>query len=490
MLFNSLQFLVFFPVVTFLYFVVPHRFRWPLLLAASCYFYMVLIPIYILILLGTILVDYAAGILIEQSNAKRKKLWLYASIIVNVGCLGVFKYYNFFVDNYIILSNLVGFEHVIPYLKIVLPVGLSFHTFQAMSYTIEVYRGNQKAERHLGIYALYVMFYPQLVAGPIERPQNLLPQFHAEHKFDLGEFKAGLRQMLWGFFKKLVVADRAAQIVNVVYASPSQFSACSLGLASALFAFQIYADFSGYSDIAIGAAKAMGFRLMQNFNHPYFSRSVSEFWNRWHISLSTWFRDYLYFTLGGNRGGWARWQLNLMITFVVSGFWHGANWTFVIWGLLNGLFLVVANIFGVGRNRVVALRDRGGNGLLHACFVFVQMLGTFILIDLTWVFFRAEKVSDAWLILSKMAIDMNGLLDLTLALTELAASGVTLFQVYVSLLSVVCLLLIEALSEWWKPGQGIEGFPMFTRWSLYYAMIASILYLGVFSGGQFFYFQF
>lgn len=302
MLFNSFQFFIFFPVVTFIFFLLPHKLRWLHLLIASCVFYMAFIPVYILILLFTIIIDYVAGMLIENAEGVRRKCFLILSIIANVGVLAVFKYYNFFADN--INSLLQGLHinaHPIPFLTILLPLGLSFHTFQAMSYTIEVYRGNQKAEKHFGIYALYVMFYPQLVAGPIERPQNLLHQFREKHYFEPGRVTDGLRLMLWGMFKKVVIADRIAVLTGPVFNDPHNYPPITLFLAVIMFSFQIFCDFSGYSDIAIGSAKVMGFTLMRNFDWPYKAQSISEFWKCWHISLSTWFRDYLYISLGGNR---------------------------------------------------------------------------------------------------------------------------------------------------------------------------------------------
>jgi D-alanyl-lipoteichoic acid acyltransferase DltB (MBOAT superfamily) len=337
MIFNSLEFLAFFPIVTLLYFVVPRRMQWALLLIASCIFYMAFRPVYVLILVFTILVDYVAGLLIAPAVGWRRRAWLGASIAANVGVLAVFKYWNFAAGN---LNGLAG-RPLVPLLDILLPIGLSFHTFQAMSYTIEVYRGRQPPERHLGIYALYVMFYPQLVAGPIERPQNLLPQFRDGHEFDAARVTRGLSLMMWGFFKKIVVADRLAIAVNHVYARPGDFDGAALLLATYAFAFQIYCDFSGYSDIALGSAEVMGFELMKNFDRPYASASVAEFWRRWHISLSTWFRDYLYIPLGGSKVGPARTGANLLIVFLVSGLWHGANWTYVAWGALHGLYIIV-----------------------------------------------------------------------------------------------------------------------------------------------------
>lgn len=344
MLFNSFNFLVFFPIVTIIYFLLPLRWQWIHLLLISCIFYCFFIPVYILILLATILIDYTAGIYIEKSQGKTRKYWLLVSIFSTCLVLFVFKYFDFFNSNFIAIANFFNLKYPIHLLNIILPIGLSFHTFQSLSYVIEVYRGNQKAEKHFGIYSLYVMFYPQLVAGPIERPQHMLHQFYEKHEFNYLDVTEGLKRIAWGLFKKVVIADRLASYVNPVYNNYDQHNGTSLILATVFFAFQIYCDFSGYSDIAIGTAKVMGFKLIENFKRPYFSWSISEFWRRWHISLSTWFRDYVYIPLGGNRVKKAGKYLNLMLTFILSGLWHGANWTFVIWGDLNGIYLVVGQM--------------------------------------------------------------------------------------------------------------------------------------------------
>lgn len=299
MLFNSIEYLLFFPIVCALFFLLPHKVRWFHLLVASCIFYMYFIPVYILILFLTIIVDYIAGIMIEQAVGRRRKWFLVMSIFANVGILVVFKYYNFLTENFNALFHITHLPLTIPYMDIILPIGLSFHTFQAMSYTIEVYRGNQTAERHFGVYALYVMFFPQLVAGPIERPQNVLHQFHEKHTLKYENVAVGVRLILWGMIKKVVIADRLSMVVDSVFNAPYGHSGVMAGIAAIFFSFQIFCDFSAYSDIAIGSARVMGFKLMTNFNKPYHSRSISEFWKRWHISLSTWFRDYLYIPLGG-----------------------------------------------------------------------------------------------------------------------------------------------------------------------------------------------
>lgn len=406
MLFNSLTFLVFFVVVTGLYFLLPHRFRWFLLLAASCFFYMFFKPVYIFILFGTIIIDYYAGIKLEEiQDQKKKKFFLILSLIANIGVLVVFKYFNFINENISQVLVHVGVQNPIPFLKILLPIGLSFHTFQAMSYTIEVYRGNQKAERHFGIYALYVMFYPQLVAGPIERPQNIIHQFRIQHNFEYANVSAGLKLMLWGFFKKLVIADRLAIGVDEVYNHLDSYTGIALILATVFFAIQIYCDFSGYSDIAIGAAKIMGFTLMVNFNRPYASRSISEFWTRWHISLSSWFKDYLYIPLGGNRVKVSRLYFNLFIVFIISGLWHGASWTFIIWGALHGIYLIFALIT---KNIGVRISDFFKKLKLSFLVNAFNIGFVFALITFAWLFFRAKTSHDAFYVV-KHLLDIHSI---------------------------------------------------------------------------------
>ena len=394
MLFNSIDFVIFFIIVTSLYFIFPYRYKWFLLLAASCYFYMAFVPIYIFILGFTIVIDYFAGIFIEGSAGKRKKLYLICSLIANIGVLSIFKYYNFINENLSFLTLKFGYTNLLPTLKILLPIGLSFHTFQAMSYTIEVYRGNQKAERHFGIYSLYVMFYPQLVAGPIERPQNILFQFHKKIDFDYQKMVSGLTIILWGFFKKLVVADRLSTYVNPIFNNPEFHNGTSVVIASFFFAVQIYCDFSGYSDMAIGTARVMGFDLINNFNRPYFSKSIKEFWGRWHISLSTWFRDYLYIPLGGSRGTKFRRSLNLLIVFIISGIWHGANWTFILWGASHGCYRIIGLHTEKFRKKIIQIMHLQNNKLLYL----IEILFTITLVTLTWIFFRANTVKDAFIL--------------------------------------------------------------------------------------------
>lgn len=488
MLFNSIQFLIFFPIVSLGYFLLPHRHRWWWLLAASCYFYMTFLPIYILILGFTIVVDYYAGIWIEKSVGQQRRWFLIASLVANIGVLAVFKYYNFFIDN--INTFLPAAYSLVP-LSILLPIGLSFHTFQAMSYTIEVYRGNQKAERHFGIYALYVMFYPQLVAGPIERPQNILHQFYEKHEFDYQRVTDGLKLMAWGMFKKVVIADRLAMMVNQVYDQPADYEGIPLILATIFFAFQIYCDFSGYSDIALGSAQVMGFTLMKNFDRPYFSKTISEFWRRWHISLSSWFRDYLYIPLGGNRVSKVRWYFNQFFVFLMSGLWHGASWNFVIWGGLHGLYLIFAIWSASFRNKIVHLLSLSN---LSFFYKIVQILTVFILVDLAWIFFRAVTFQDAWYVLTHLFSGIGGQLS-QLSNADFFRQNVLLGQSRQLFVSVLFCILLMEIVHYFQRNRSLRDWlrhqPTLLRWGIYYVFIMLILLLGVFDQpSQFIYFQF
>ena len=473
MLFNSIPFLIFFPVVTLLFFLLPHKFRWFLLLAASCFFYMFFKPEYILILAFTIVIDYFAGIFLEnEPDKKKRKKYLIASIIANVGVLAVFKYYNFLNDNITGLALLFNVKNPIPHLNWLLPIGLSFHTFQAMSYTIEVYRGNQKAERHFGIYALYVMFYPQLVAGPIERPQNIIHQFYAPRKFDYNNAVLGLNLIAYGFFKKVVVADRLSEYVNMVYANPGNANTLSTLLAVCFFSLQIYCDFSGYSDIARGTAKFMGYDLMVNFNRPYLAGSISEFWSRWHISLSSWFRDYLYIPLGGSRSGKWKWYRNLVIVFLISGLWHGANWTFIVWGALHGYYIIFGLLTRDGRNK---LAKASGLIRLPALYKFINQLAVFILVTFAWIFFRSENFHKAEAIIHNLLAH-----DLSVSLYQLSA-GRGLMNLLMTFFVIGLLLLSYLLPANLK-----------MKHSLLFLVVTIfiIIILGKNAGTEFIYFQF
>ncbi len=485
MLFNSFEFLLFFPIVTIIYFLLPNKVRWLHLLVASCVFYMAFIPIYILILFITIIIDYIAGIMIENSAGASRKAYLVMSIIANVGVLAVFKYYNFLAFNIDHALHLANSGAYVPLLRIILPIGLSFHTFQAMSYTIEVYRGNQKAERHMGIYALYVMFYPQLVAGPIERPQNLLHQFHEYHAFDYDDAVSGLRQMMWGMIKKVVIADRLAMVVDTVYNDPRHNSGIGLAIATILFAFQIFADFSGYSDIAIGAARVMGFKLMTNFNNPYHSKSISEFWRRWHISLSTWFNDYLFtpLTISFRNLGIYAVMLAAIITFLTSGLWHGAAWKYIVWGGLHGLAIAYETFTKKTRKKIFKKMPPAVGNIIGTVF-------TFGYVCFSYVFFRAHNLNDAFYIISKICLIPSE------AVHVFAIKKIAFLNLPALYILGICFLLIGlmelALYAAAKTQLAVTFAkkPLYLRWALYYAGPIIIYYFGVFEKHEFIYFQF
>lgn len=472
MLFNSAEFLVFFPLVCVLYYALPHRLRWALLLAASYWFYMAWKPEYIIIIIFSTAVDYWCGYkMMHLTEQKARKPWLWASLVSNLGILLTFKYYNFFAGEVNQLASSLDLAYAAPALELLLPMGVSFYTFQTMSYSIDVYHGRIQAEKHPGIFALFVTFFPQLVAGPIERASNLLPQFRKQVHFSYDNAVWGLTKITYGFFKKVVVADRLAVYVDAVYNNPAGATSGTAILATLFFAVQIYCDFSGYSDIAIGCARILGFDLMENFRRPYLSKSISEFWKRWHISLSTWFRDYLYIPLGGNRVVKWRWYYNLFITFLVSGFWHGAEWSFIVWGGLHGLYLVAAILLkkpvDAGATALGLLRVPKLNNALN-------ILLTSALAVFAWVFFRANNMPDALAIIGK-AVSLNG----SFSPAALATAG-GLYGLAISLLVVFLLALSYLLPTNLKlrhPGAFIVATTMI------------IVLLGR-NGDEFIYFQF
>lgn len=413
MLFNSLHFIIFFPIVVGMYYLIPQKLRTYWLLAASYYFYMSWNAKYVFLLLFSTIVTYVSGLMLERCvqeekggkiRTRRKKLCVAASFILNLFILLIFKYLNFGIDS---LNQFFGYLHItlnVPAFDLLLPVGISFYTFQALGYTVDVYRGDIYAERNFFHYALFVSFFPQLVAGPIERSKNLLRQLDKPAKLNFNSFRDGFLLMLWGYFLKMVLADRIAVFVDTVYGDFETYTGVYLIVATLLFAVQIYCDFLGYSVIAMGAAKILGIQLMENFDAPYLATGVSEFWRRWHISLSSWFRDYLYIPLGGNRKGKIKKYANLLITFGVSGLWHGADWSYVIWGLLNGFWQIGGSILMPIRKKLINLLDIKEDSLSHKC---LQMAATFLLIDLAWVFFRADSVFSALRIIKRMVTAKN-----------------------------------------------------------------------------------
>ncbi|RXK81813.1 MBOAT family O-acyltransferase [Filimonas effusa] len=474
MLFNSLNFLIFFTVVLTLYYFLPRKYTWVLLLIASLFFYMCWRWQYIFLLFFPATIDFFVARKLEHTpEQKKKKLLLCISIITNLGLLFYFKYYNFFIESFNASAAFLHSPLVINSAKIILPVGISFYTFQSISYTVEVYRGHIKAERHFGRFALFVSYFPQLVAGPINRPQILLPQLRNLEPLEADNFVKGGRLILWGMFKKIVVADRLAIFVNIVYNDPGAYHGASLIIATLFFAFQIYCDFSGYSDIAIGVAKTMGVDLVKNFNKPYFSHSIKEFWSKWHISLSTWFRDYLYIPLGGNRAGTGKWIFNLFITFLVSGIWHGASWNFVIWGAIHGVLIALEALNS--KYKFIPVKLPG----------LISNLLTFVLVCFAWIFFRSNTVHDSFLVIRNM---FDWSIPLWNEIKQL--NGANIYNFAVGFPLIILLLLFE---KGWEAAWAQRLFhgSVIMRFGCYLVLFLLIALFGVFiSQGSFIYFQF
>ena len=479
MLFNSLDYLVFLPTVVCLYFFCPQRARWALLLGASYLFYAAWKLEYLALIIVSTLVDYGAGLAMGRCETRRaRRKWLWLSLGVNLGLLFVFKYANFASESARLVSEQLGIYADFPTLQLLLPVGISFYTFQTLSYSIDMYRGEREPERHLGRFAVYVAFFPQLVAGPIERSTRLLPQFLERHAFEWTRVKAGLWLMLWGFFKKIVVADQVGFYVDRVYGAPDAHGALAQIFASYLFAFQLYCDFSGYSDIAIGSALLMGFHLMENFRRPYFAQSVQDFWRRWHVSLSSWFRDYVYVPLGGSRGTTARWVAAIAVVFLTSGLWHGGNWTFVIWGGLHAAYMFCGAATRPARAALAGRLPQAAERYLPLCrALFVFHLWVFSLI-----FFRSASLGDA-------LGTMRGMLGTGWDLAALLAGFSP-----VEWCAIACTPVVLMALEWWQGDRG--WLPFITtrafgvRLALGVALFFAILLLGPMNSQQFIYFQF
>lgn len=443
------------------------------MLVASYYFYMSWNPIYIILIMFSTVVDYLVTIgMGNTENSNKRRLLLFCSLAANLGLLFSFKYYNFFNHAMADILEVFGYNYSYSMLNLLLPVGISFYTFQTLSYTLEVYNKRIEPERSFGVFALYVSFFPQLVAGPIERPQHLLPQLKKLSDIIPENLSSGLRLMLWGLFKKMVIADRAAYFVNEVFNAPGEYHGISVVVAMVFFSFQIYCDFSGYSDMAIGASRIFGVDLMKNFDSPYFSKSIKEFWSRWHISLSTWFKDYVYIPLGGNRTSTPRWVFNLFITFFISGIWHGANWTFVIWGAIHGLAMAVEavstkyKLFPIRMNRYLAV------------------IWTFVIVTIAWVFFRANKVSDVWVIFGNSLDFSGGFSDFkSMRLRDL-------FNVVIPIPFILMLLLGEKIFMWEAFRNRFYRTPAL-RLVAYIGIVVIIAFYGVFrEQSDFIYFQF
>lgn len=554
MQFNSFNYLIFFPLVTLIYFVIPHRVRYLWLLVTSYYFYMCWNPRYIVLIAGSTLITFVSGLLIGGENRRleragagsghkdqsdrqagghydgqssrqaegerngrgdqqdlgnqrdrgkrrgsgerkrraclmRRKLWVAGSFITNLSILFFFKYFYFALDNLNLLLGHLGAHPLSPGFDVVLPVGISFYTFQALSYTVDVYRGDVEVERNLAKYALFVSFFPQLVAGPIERSKHLISQIHEKHSFDYRQAKDGLILIFWGLFLKLVIADRVAILVNQVFNHYDWYSGLYLTIAAMAFAVQIYCDFGSYSLMAIGSAQVMGFSLMDNFRQPYFSTSIAEFWRRWHISLSTWFRDYLYIPLGGNRKGTLRKYFNTMVVFVASGLWHGANWTFVMWGFLHGLFQVIGQITKPAKARLTDLLHINRQAFSYKLG---QGILTFILVDFCWIFFRAPKIEDAWGFIGRMFQQWNPWIFIDGTLVEMGLSKADLI---VALAAIFVLVLVSAAQyRGIRIRERLAGQNLAFRWAVYFVLIFSVIVFGIYGPGysesQFIYFQF
>lgn len=500
--FNSLQFLIFFPVVTLLYFLIPQRVRWVWLLITSYYFYMGWNPRYAVLIATSTVITFISGLLIDRENhradqthaVRNKKLWVALSFVLNLAILFFFKYWGFFTKNVIAIGGLFDITIQMPTFDVLLPVGISFYTFQALSYTMDVYRGEIYAERNLFKYALFVSFFPQLVAGPIERSENLLVQVNQPHEFDADRARDGLLLMLWGFFQKVVIADRIATLINHVYGNWTEVAGISIVLATVLFAVQIYCDFGGYSSIAIGAAQVMGFTLMENFKQPYLATSCADFWRRWHISLSSWFRDYLYIPLGGNRKGKWRKYFNNLVTFLVSGLWHGAQWSYVAWGGLNGLYQVIGDILKPARTKVLdALHVNREWKIWKA----LRILLTFCLIDFAWLFFRAPSFLTGVAMIRRTLTNLypDALFtvgaDGSLGLYTL---GLDVAEFWLAIVAILILAVVDILKEKRPLRPYITRLPVVPRWIFYFVSVYVILIFGAYGPGfdasAFIYFQF
>lgn len=478
MLFNSLDFAIFLPIVFVLYWFVTQRdlkFQNLLIVVASYVFYGWWDWRFLTLIAFSTLVDYGIGVLLQkETKVSKRKVYLWTSIIVNIGLLGFFKYYNFFVDNFTSAFRFFGQEIQPNTLNIILPVGISFYTFQTLSYTIDVYRRKLEPTKDVVAFAAFVSFFPQLVAGPIERATHLLPQFYTRRQFHYSKAVDGLRQILWGLFKKIVIADNCAQFANTIFDDASAYSGSTLLLGAVFFAFQIYGDFSGYSDIAIGTSRLFGFDLKQNFAFPYFSRDIAEFWRRWHISLSTWFRDYVYIPLGGSRG--TKWMQvrNVFIIFIVSGFWHGANWTFIVWGILNAIYFLPLLLTQKNRVHTNTVAE---NSKFPNFKELIAMLITFLATVIAWIFFRSNTVTDA--------------IDYIIRICDVSLISLPSIRPTFLLVLIIGFIIVEwfgrlqlyAIEKMWFT------YPKFLRLFIYY-LIAMLIFLYGGKEQAFIYFQF
>ncbi len=485
MLFNSIDFAIFLPIVFLLFWFVTKTRKQQngLIVLASYVFYGWWDWRFLSLILFSTLVDYTIGLQMGKTErVSRRKVLLWTSLVINLGLLGFFKYYNFFVDNFITAFSFFGHDFQAGTLNVILPVGISFYTFQTLSYSIDVYRRQLEPTRDFMAFTAFVSFFPQLVAGPIERATNLLPQFFEKKKFSYPQAVDGMRQILWGLFKKVVIADNCGAYADIIFNNSDQYSGLTLFLGGIFFAIQIYGDFSGYSDIAIGTGRLFGFRLMQNFAFPYFSRDIAEFWRRWHISLSTWFRDYLYIPLGGSRGSTAKVVRNVFIIFVVSGFWHGANWTFIIWGALNALYFLPLLLFGKNRRNLDIIGQHGFPSFREIA----GMVGTFGLTVIAWIFFRADNVGHALSILKGIVTGMDGLQTVKDAYYFVMINASKAILVFVILFFVM--EWIGRVNQYALEKLALTWSPILRR--AFYVGIAIVIFLYGQRQASFIYFQF
>lgn len=483
MLFNSIGYLFFLPVIVLLYYFLPFRWRWVILLAASYFFYLLWRVEFVLVLMSATVVSWFAARQMGKLSNKRQRLkYLVLSLVINLGMLVFFKYLGFFTEIANQIAGITGKNCAIPYFNILLPIGISFYTFQTMGYTIDVYRGVIKPEKNIGIYALFVSFFPLILAGPIERGRRLIPQFRIRHDFDPQMFTSGLRLILWGLFKKIVIADRLSIFVSAIFSEPQYFHGLEIGIGIILKMMQVYADFSGYTDIAIGSARLMGFKLSPNFNRPFSAQSIASFWSRWHISLTTWLRDYVYFSLPfkyhGKTVDW-RVNLNLLITFVLVGFWHGPYWNYIIFGFLHGCFMVLAN---VSKPVMSNLNHISGLDKAPGLLKKLNMAATFILVCSTGFFFGQHPLSDSFLMIGN--------------LTDFSHTGTAILEMLknndfiLGIVLVIFMLWFEYLVAAKSFASKFMGKSITIRYAAYLFMLFFILVFGVFSNQKFFYFQF
>ena len=476
MLFNSMAYAIFLPIVFIVYWLLPQKFRWPLLLGVSYYFYMSWNPKYIILILLTTAVSYFAGLLIEGQKGSVKKVVLTITCIVCLGTLFIFKYFNFFTESISYIFSKISIKLSPVTVSLLLPVGISFYTFQTLSYVIDVYRGDIPAEKNFGVYATFISFFPQLVAGPIERSKNLLPQIKSEKNFDYDMAAYGLKLMAWGYFKKLAIADVISVYVDRAYANINTCTGLDLLIAVFFFTIQIYCDFSGYSDIAIGTAKLMGINLMTNFKSPYFSISIKEFWSRWHISLSTWFRDYVYIPLGGNRVSKGRGYLNLMVTFLVSGLWHGANYTYIVWGGIHGLFQIIEKMFGI---------EKKHKGKLMKLLSWIIVFG---FCNFAWIFFRASSMREAMEVIDGIAVGFGNL-----STFSYMTIGLTKEKLLFLMALITCLAVFDYQNMKYDVIEKISKQKTLIRWPIYIGIVVITYFIHVVFGVRnvsFVYFQF